>query len=141
MRYILQRAVPVLIVLIVAVAVYDLPIFYSRWRSGRNEARATQSVEAEGARRTIAMLGGDELKISQFYASPGAIRKGEHTLLCYGVNGAKSVRIEPPAEKLYPAVAHCLQVSPAVTTDYKLLAEDGSGHTVTQQLTVQVRRD
>jgi hypothetical protein len=141
MLRILRKAAPVLIVLIVAVAVYDLPIFYSRWRYRHQEERATQAIEAEEARRTIAMLGGGELKISQFYASPGTIRKGEHTLICYGVYGAKSVRIEPAVEKLYPAVAHCLQVSPAVTTDYKLLAQDGSGHTVTQQLTVQVRRD
>lgn len=139
MLYILRKAAPVLIVLIVAVAVYDVPIFYSRWRSRHKEEQARRAIEAEDARRTLAILGGGELKISQFYASPGAIRKGEHTLLCYGVDNAKSVRIEPPVEKLQPAMAHCLEVSPSVSTSYKLVAADESGHIVTEQLTVRVR--
>jgi hypothetical protein len=33
-----------------------------------------------------------------------------------------------------------LQVSPSVTTEYKLLAEDGTGHTATKVLTIQVGR-
>lgn len=136
----LRKVAPVLIVLVVAVAVYDLPIFYSRWRDTRNDEQATQAKEAEEARRTLALLGGDQLKISQFYASPAAIRKGAHTLICYGVNGAKSVRIEPPIEKLEPALVHCFEASPSVSTDYKLLATDAAGHTVTAQLRVQVAR-
>lgn len=141
MLHILRKVAPVLIVLVIAVAVYDLPIFYSRWRGTRNEEQATRAKEAEEARRTLAILGsGGGLKISQFYASPGAIRKGEHTLICYGVNGAKSVRIEPPIEKLEPALVHCFEASPSVTTNYELVAADGSGHTVTAQLKVQVTR-
>ncbi len=140
MLHLLRKAAPVLIVLIVAFAIYDGPIFYSRWRVRRNQERATLAIEAEQARRTIARLGGGELKISQFYASPGSIRKGDRTLVCYGVYNAKSVRIEPPVQELQPAMVHCLQVSPSVTTDYTLLAEDGFGHTVTEQVTVRVRR-
>ncbi len=128
-----------LIVPILVFAVYDVPIFYSRWRYTRNEERAARAIEAEEARRTIAKLGGGELKILNFYG-PNAIRRGEHGMICYGVYGAKSVRIEPPVEKLHPAVAHCLQVSPSVTTEYKLVAEDGTGHTATKELTIQVRR-
>ncbi len=135
----LRKAALFLIVPILVLAFYDAPIFYSRWRYKRNEERATQAIKAEQARRTIAMLGGGELKILNFYGT-NAIRRGGHGTICYGVYGAKLVRIEPPVEKLQPALAHCLQVAPSVTTTYKLVAEDGTGHTATQELTIQVGR-
>ena len=139
MRSLLRKAALLLIVPILVFAVYDVPIFYSRWRYTRNEERAARAIEAQETRRTIAMLGGGELKILNFYGT-NAIRRGEHGTICYGVYGAKSVRIEPPVEKLQPAVAHCLQVLPSVTTEYKLVAEDGTGHTATKELTIQVGR-
>jgi hypothetical protein len=136
---VLRKAGLFLILPILVFAVYDVPIFYSKWRYTRNEERSIRATEAEDARRTIAMLGGGELKILNFYGT-NAIRRGEYGMICYGVYGAKSVRIEPPVEKLQPAVAHCLQVSPSVTTEYKLVAEDGAGHTATKGLTIQVGR-
>jgi hypothetical protein len=139
MLSLVRKAALLLIVPILVFAIYDVPIFYSRWRYTRHEERATRAIEDEEARRTIAMLGGGELKILNFYGT-NAIRRGEHGTICYGVYGAKSVRIEPPVEKLQPAVAHCLQVSPSVTTEYKLVAEDGTGHTATKELTIQVGR-
>ena len=135
----LRRAAWLFIVPILVFAVYDVPIFYSRWRYTRHEERATRAIKEEEARRTIALLGGGQLKILNFYGTD-AIRRGEHGLICYGVYGAKSVRIDPPIEKLQPAVAHCLQVSPSVTTEYKLVAEDGTGHTAIKELTIQVGR-
>jgi hypothetical protein len=135
----LQKAALVLVVPILVFVVYDVPIFYSRWLYSRNEEQAAQALRVEEARRTIAMLGGDGLKILNFYGT-NAIRRGQRGMICYGVYGAKSVRIEPPIEKLQPAVAHCLQVSPSVTTEYKLVAEDGAGHTATKELTIQVGR-
>ena len=139
MPSLLRKAALLLIIPIILFAVYDLPIFYSRWRYTRNEERAAQAAEAAEARRTIAILGGGELKILNFYGT-NAIRRGERGTICYGVYGAKSVRIEPPVEQLQPAVAHCLQVSPSVTTEYKLVAEDGTGRTATRELTIQVGR-
>jgi hypothetical protein len=135
----LRKAALFLIIPIVVFAIYDGQIFYSRWRYTRNEEQATRAAEEHEARRTLAILGGGELKVLNFYG-PNAIRRGEHATICYGVNGAKSVRIEPPVEKLQPAVAHCLQVSPSVTTSYKLVAEDGTGHAATKELTIQVGR-
>jgi hypothetical protein len=134
---VLKKAALLLIVPILVFAVYDVPIFYSRWRYTRNEDRAARAIAAEEARRTIAILGGGELKILNFYGT-NAIRRGEHAMICYGVYGAKSVRIEPAVEQLQPAVSHCLQVSPSVTTEYKLVVEDGTGHTATKDLTIQV---
>src|SRR5258707_9415796 len=124
----LRKALPFLTVAIFAAAAYDGWFFYSRWRDAHETERTTQAMEVEEARRTIDMLGGGRLKILNFYASPAAIRRGEHANICYGVNGAKSVRIEPPVEELHPAMSHCLQVSPSRSTEYKLVAEDSSGH-------------
>lgn len=124
----LRRALPFLTVAMIAAGLYDAWIFYSRWRDGREAAAALQAKQAEEARRTIDMLGGDELKILGFYAVPAAIHPGEKANICYSVSGAKSVRMEPPVEELRPALSYCLQVSPAKTTEYKLTAEDGLGH-------------
>jgi hypothetical protein len=136
----LRKAAPFLLVAILAIGLYDGRIFYSRWRYTRDQERATKAMEAEEARRTITMLGGGKLKILEFQSVPGSIRKGERAIICYGVYGAKSVRIEPPVEALKPAVSHCLQVSPSVNTEYALVAEDDSGHSATERLTIQVGR-
>ena len=136
----LRKALPYLLVVVVAAGAYDTWIFYSRSRKAQETEQRNKAKEAQDARRTIDMLGGGQLKILNFYASPGAIRRGEKTNLCYGVYGAKSVRLEPPIEELHPAVAHCLQVSPATTTEYKLVAEDGAGHSASQSVVLQVGR-
>jgi hypothetical protein len=83
-------------------------------------------------------LGGDALKILNFYATPGVIRRGQRTLICYGVNQAERVRIEPPVEQLHPALSHCLEVSPLQDTAYKLIAEDRAGNVVTETLSIKV---
>jgi hypothetical protein len=94
--------------------------------------------QAQDAHRTLEVLGGDSLKILDFYATPGAIRRGQRATICYGVNAAERVRIDPPVEELHPAVSHCLQVTPLQDTDYKLVAEDRAGHTATESLTIKV---
>ena len=138
MLALLRKALPYLAVAILAAAAYDGWVFYSRWRDNREAEQTRKAKEAEEARRTIDMLGGGRLKILNFYASPAAIRRGEHANICYGVNGAKSVRIEPPVEELHPAMSHCLQVSPSRSTEYKLVAEDSSGRAVTQSFVLRV---
>jgi hypothetical protein len=133
-----RKALPFLTVGILAAAAYDGWVFYSRWRDARETERMSKAKEAGEARRTTDMLGRGQIRILSFYASPGAIRPGGHANVCYGVSGAKSVRIEPPVEELHPAAAHCLQVSPSKSTEYKLVAEDASGHTASQRFVLQV---
>jgi hypothetical protein len=65
-------------------------------------------------------------RILNFYASPPSIEKGSDALLCYGVEGASWVKLEPDVEKLNPALSRCFQVSPAVTTTYTLSVEGSS---------------
>src|SRR5438034_4510776 len=101
----LRKALPFLAVALLAAAAYDGWFFYSRWRGAREAERMSRAQEAEEARRTIDGLGGGQLKILNFYANPGVIRRGEHANICYGVYGAKLVRIEPAVKELHPAVA------------------------------------
>jgi hypothetical protein len=138
MLALLRKALPFLIVAIFIAAAYDGWIFYSRWNYAREAERSRQAKEAADAQRTIDLLGGGELKILDFYASPGSIRRGRQATICFGVFGAKSVRIEPQVEQLRPATMHCLQVSPSKSTEYKLIADDGAGHTATGHLTLKV---
>jgi hypothetical protein len=122
---------------VIAIA-YDGWIFYSRWSDARQAQKVEVQKQAQDARRTLELLGGDRLKILDFYATPGAIRRGQPASICYGVNAAESVRIEPPVEQLHPAISHCMEVSPLRDTNYKLIAQDHAGHTVSESLTIKV---
>jgi hypothetical protein len=134
----LRRALPYLTVALVIAILYDGWIFFSRWNDARKGRKEEQLKQAQDARRTLELLGGDRLKILDFYASPAALRRGQQATICYGVNAADRVQIDPPVEELHPAVSHCLQVAPLRDTDYKLTAEDRAGHSVTQSLTIKV---
>ena len=134
----LRRTLPYLTVVVIVAVVYDGGIFYSRWSYRRQAEKAEARAIAEDARQTLDSLGGDHLKILNFYATPPAIRRGRQSLICYGTNAAERVRLEPDVEQLHPAVSHCFQVSPVPDTEYKLIAEDRVGHMVTQSLAIKV---
>ncbi len=126
--------------MVVLAAIYDGVIFYVRWSQARSAHAQLLKEEAERARITARLMGGKQLRITNFYASPGVIRPGVPANLCYGVNGATKVRIEPPVGEVWPSLQHCLQVSPSQNTEYKLFAEDDAGHTATEQFTLRVER-
>lgn len=79
-----------------------------------------------------------EPKVLQFYASPAVVAPGERVLLCYGVEDAEAVRIEPGIEPLKPSHSRCLPVTPKATTSYTLTVE-GAGRTLTRSITVTVQ--
>jgi hypothetical protein len=134
----LRRLLPYLTAAIVIAVAYDGWIFYSRWSAARQSQKAAEHEQVEETRRTLEMLGGDRLKILDFYAAPRTIHPGERSTICYGVNAADRVRIDPPVEEIRPAISRCIQVAPAQTTDYKLSAQDRAGHTATASLTIKV---
>jgi hypothetical protein len=135
----LRRIVPLLGVLLVAGIIYDAAVFYTRRKDALQAEQQQAALEARHEQRTIDSLDGDGLKIIAFYATPGVISRGGHTELCYGVTGAKTVRIEPPVGDVWPALSRCLQTSPGKDTEYKITAEDGAGHSATQTLPIKVR--
>ncbi|MBX9599361.1 MAG: hypothetical protein K2X35_00095 [Bryobacteraceae bacterium] len=73
-----------------------------------------------------------------FYASPPQIAARESTLLCYGVEQAASVAMEPAVGSIAPAVSRCLQISPTRSTEYRLTAKSRDGRSVSQSVRVTV---
>jgi hypothetical protein len=137
----LRRSLPILTIIIGVAVLYDGWIFYSRWNSARAVEQERTRAEAERARRTLDVLAGDQLKILGFYAAPPVVQRGQVTSICFGVNGAKKVRIEPPiVDDLKPSLSRCFQVAARADTEYKLTADDAAGHTVTQTIVLRVAR-
>lgn len=118
-------------------------ILYSRWQENRVIEQRTRDEasrkQTENDRLALEQFGGKELAIQSFYASPGAVRKGESVQLCYGVANAKEVKLEPQPNAVWPSYARCVNVSPAKTTTYTLTISDASGNTKIQSLEVIVR--
>jgi hypothetical protein len=136
----IRRMAPLLTIGLLTAVAYDAWVFYARWSSSRRAELARETKEAEDARKTLRMLGDGGLKILNFYAAPGAIRRGDHSTLCYGVSGATSVRLEPAVQELHPALSYCLSVSPGTDTEYKLIAQGAGGRSVTSTVAVRVTR-
>jgi hypothetical protein len=90
------------------------------------EKRAVAPAAAEGAR------------ITQFYTTLAQVPRGEKALLCYGVENATAVWLEPPRQSLSAVPARCVEIAPVADTTYKLTAEAADGNPVTQELKVAV---
>src|ERR1700682_6410637 len=108
-------------------------IMYSRWEDNRQiDRRARQEraqKQSESDRAALEQFGGKDLAIQSFYASPGAIRRGESIQLCYGVANAKTVKLEPQASPVWPSYSRCVDVTPAKSTTYTLTIADAAGNT------------
>ncbi len=83
---------------------------------------------------------GNGVKILQFYAKSVEIAPREKTLLCYSEVNAKTVRLDPPVERVWPAFSRCFEVAPEQTTQYTLTAEGADHATVSQSIEIQVKR-
>ncbi|MCC6861710.1 MAG: hypothetical protein IT158_24280 [Bryobacterales bacterium] len=81
---------------------------------------------------------GTALRIVQFYPNRFEVARGESALLCYGVENARSVRLEPPVEPLRLSPNRCISVTPERTTTYTLIAEGNDNTTQSEKLTVKV---
>jgi hypothetical protein len=118
-------------------------VMFSRWQDSRNLERQAAQERAqkqhEQDRMAVEQLGGKEFAILSFYASPTVIQRGESAQLCYGVANAKTVKLEPQTQPVWPSVAHCVDVSPSKSTTYTLTMEDGGGHSQSQDVEVKVR--
>jgi hypothetical protein len=80
-----------------------------------------------------------KVRILQFRASVGALLVGEKAQLCYGVANARSVRIAPMADPIFPASNRCLEIGPRHTTHYTLMAVGYDGSVATRSLTLAVQ--
>jgi hypothetical protein len=118
-------------------------MLFSRWQENRGiENRAKEEraqKQREQDRIALEQFGGKELAIQNFYASPGTIRRGETVQLCYGVANAKTVKLEPQSNPVWPSYSRCVDVTPNKSTTYTLTIADAAGNTKTQSLEVKVR--
>jgi hypothetical protein len=77
-------------------------------------------------------------KITQFRVTPTLIPKGISGKLCYGVENAVKVDLNPPVEELLPSTERCIDISPAQATTYTLTAHGADGSEVSKSLDVRV---
>jgi len=129
-----------IVLLVVAVVVGW--ILFSRWSDNkqieRHDAQQKQEKQRQSDRAALDQMGGKTLDIQAFYANPGAVHRGETVQLCYGVANAKTVKLEPQENAVWPSYARCVDVKPTKTTTYTLTIDDGAGNTKTQSLEVKV---
>lgn len=115
---------------------------FSRWQENkqidRQSLAAKREKQKEDDRAALDQFGGNELDIQSFYASPGAVHPGETVQLCYGVANAKTVKLEPQPNPVWPSYSRCVDVAPTKTTTYTLTVEDAAGNTKTQTVEVKV---
>ncbi|MCU1315502.1 MAG: hypothetical protein JWN63_824 [Candidatus Acidoferrum typicum] len=118
-------------------------ILFSRWYENRDIEKRTKEERTQKRQKqdrlALEQLGGKELAIQNFYASPGEIRRGETVQLCYGVANAKTVKLEPQPHPVWPSYSRCVDVTPAKSITYTLTIADAAGNTRTQSLEVKVR--
>jgi hypothetical protein len=126
-----------------AVLLYVIWIFFARWQENRQfqrraaEEKSQKQLEAD--RHTVEQMGGKELAIQSFYASAGVVPRGETLQLCYGVANAKTVKLEPQDNPVWPSYNRCVEVSPIKDTTYTLTIQDAAGNTKTQSLDIKVK--
>ena len=101
-----------------------LSVVYTGWVFWQRHPSAPAPVLA---RDPLAKYG-NSVKILQFYAGRREIAPGGKAEVCYGVVNATAVRLDPPVERVWPAMSRCFEITPAKSTRYTLTAE-GADHT------------
>ena len=134
MKSALSRLVTILWVPVLLSALYTGWIFWQRHAANRMQ-------EGQPDWNTNPMASyGTTLKILQFYAREREIAPGEKSLICYSVVNATAVRLDPPVEKVWPAVSRCFTVTPAQSTRYTLTAKGRTHTSVSESIEIVVKR-
>ncbi len=103
-------------------------------------ARPAAQPESGGAYyRGFLQNDGSAVRILQFYANTREVIEGERAVVCYGVQNAESVRLEPPVEELTPAVNRCFSIMPTASATYRLVASGAGGSEVSASFTLGVK--
>ena len=101
------------------------------------ERRLTARKTVEGA--SLRTDSSTRVRITQFYATAGEITDAEHSTVCYGVENARAVRMEPPVENLTPTLTRCFWVEPKQDTTYRLIAEGADGSEASAEFRLHVK--
>lgn len=137
---VLRKLLPLTTAGVLIAALYVAWTFYSRHQSEIAAQQAAAAKEQARRERTVsAVFGSGEILFSTFSADSGLLRPGQHTQLCYGLENAKTVKLDPPIAQIKPSYRNCLEIAPKTTTTYTITADDGKGHTKSESLTVRVQ--
>lgn len=115
-----------------------LAVLYTGWVFWQRHTPASPAAPPPAARDPLAKYG-SAVKIVQFYAGAGEVAPGQKLLLCYGVVNAATVRLDPPVERVWPAVSRCFQVAPTRSTRYTLTAEGADHQTTSESVEIRVK--
>jgi hypothetical protein len=135
---VIRKLLPYTTAAIIIALLYVGWIFFSRWQLDREARQRAEEQKREEAQKVVDAFGGNTVKILAFNATPGYIRRGETSTLCYGVSNAKTVRIEPELKDIWPSMNRCVDITPKKDTTYTITASDDKGHTQTATLQVKV---
>ncbi|MDQ2842298.1 MAG: hypothetical protein M3Y72_14895 [Acidobacteriota bacterium] len=136
----LKKILPYTTVAMIVAALYVAWTFYSRHQSDIEAQKVAAAKQQEQRERTVrAVFGSGEIRFSMFSADSGFLKRGEHTQLCYGVENATTVTLDPPVAPVKPSYRNCMEIAPKTTTTYKITASDAAGHSQSQSLTVHVQ--
>ncbi len=113
-------------------------VFYTGWIFWQRHPAWPSAKPARIERDPMAAYG-KSVKILQFYTTTREIAPGEKAIICYGVVNATAVRLDPPVERLWPAVSRCFDVTPAKSTRYTITAEGAEHTTVAESIEIAVK--
>jgi hypothetical protein len=108
-------------------------------RKAAQETGKVDEQEAVEQRALLKAYGGSRVKVADFYVVPAVIHPGQKAKLCYSVVNADKVWIEPPVGDVWPSFSRCVDVSPKKDTLYKITAEEETGQSQTQSVTLKVQ--
>jgi hypothetical protein len=135
----LRKLLPYSTALLVVALLYAAYTFYSRHADNASASAAIEQKRADDNKAVVERMGGENLKILNFSASPAVFGRGEKGVVCYAVNNAVAVKIDPFLEELKPSLTRCVDITPAKDTTYTLTATDAKGKQQTASLSVFVR--
>ncbi len=137
----LRSILPFTSIAVIIAAVWLAWVFYSRYESSRQAARALAAKEQEKRKQVIdEVYGSGEIRFQNFSADNGFLKRGQSTELCYGVVNATSIKVTPPVgEDVKPMYHHCIEIAPKRTTTYTMTAYNAKGESKSVSLTIQVR--
>jgi hypothetical protein len=131
---VMAKLVRIMWVPVLLVALYAGFVFWQRnpeWPFGRRALAHTQSDPMAAYGNTV--------KILNFYG-PREVLPGAQAEICYGVVNAAAVRLDPPVERLWPALSRCFEVKPAESIRYTLTADGKNNATVSNSIEITVKR-
>src|SRR5690349_12136863 len=102
----IRKLLPYTTALLILAVLYVVWVFVSRWNQNRQLEREAAARQAKAGQELTEIYAGGQLKILNFYVTPGTIARGAKALICYGVANAKTVRIDPAVARVYPSVSH-----------------------------------